>query len=100
MHELIRSEFTHHTIISIAHRLDSILDFDTVVVMEKGEVRESGNPKQLLETPGTAFRDLYLDLNSGYASNTPEVSDEKGSLTFSNTRGLGYSPKDEKNFFA
>lgn len=69
---LIRSEFTNHTIIAIAHRLDSILDFDTVVVMEKGEVRESGNPKELLEMPGSAFRDLYLDLNSGFASKTPD----------------------------
>ncbi|KAH6677549.1 P-loop containing nucleoside triphosphate hydrolase protein [Halenospora varia] len=66
---LIREEFAHHTIIAIAHRLDSIIDFDQVIFMDKGEIKESGNPKALVATPGSHFRDLYLDLNQGRKTN-------------------------------
>lgn len=37
------------TIITIAHRLMTIVDYDVVVVMEKGEVAEWGKPWELLE---------------------------------------------------
>lgn len=67
VHSLIRSKCVHHTIIAIAHRLDSILDFDKVIVMDKGKIKESGNPRELLVTPDTAFRDLYLSLNPSFA---------------------------------
>ncbi|KAH8665276.1 putative ABC multidrug transporter [Tricladium varicosporioides] len=66
---LIRSEFANHTIIAIAHRLDSIIDYDQVIYMDKGEIKESGNPKILVATPGSHFRDLYLDLNHGRTVN-------------------------------
>ena len=44
----IRKEFQHCTILTIAHRLETIADYDMVVVMEKGLVAESGSPLQLL----------------------------------------------------
>ncbi len=36
MQQLIRDEFHEHTVISIAHRLETIADFDRVVVLERG----------------------------------------------------------------
>jgi ATP-binding cassette, subfamily C (CFTR/MRP), member 1 len=65
MQAIIRSEFSHCTIITIAHRLDSLLDFDTVAVMEKGELIEIGNPRALLSSKETTFSKLY---NSGTAN--------------------------------
>ncbi|OQD99550.1 hypothetical protein PENSOL_c006G04539 [Penicillium solitum] len=56
--EVIRQEFEGATIISIAHRLDSILNFDRIAVLSDGQLVEFDNPQVLLNRP-TAFRDLY-----------------------------------------
>ena len=59
MQEIIREEFKDHTIIMVAHRLNSLLDFDRVVVLDKGVVAEMGNPNILLQTEGSRFTRLY-----------------------------------------
>ncbi|KAL2059858.1 hypothetical protein VTL71DRAFT_10013 [Oculimacula yallundae] len=59
MQAIIRSEFKTHTIIMIAHRLDSLLDFDRVAVLNKGNLIEFGEPSVLLKTEGSAFGKLY-----------------------------------------
>ena len=59
MQAVIRSEFSHCTIIAIAHRLDSLLDFDMVAVMDKGELIEIGNPTALLGSKDSVFSKLY-----------------------------------------
>ena len=40
----IREEFGDSTLIVIAHRLSTIADFDKILVMEDGRVREFGSP--------------------------------------------------------
>jgi ATP-binding cassette, subfamily C (CFTR/MRP), member 1 len=40
MQRIIREDFAHHTIIAIAYRLETILDFDRIVVLHKGELME------------------------------------------------------------
>ncbi|KAL5448960.1 hypothetical protein PMIN07_004119 [Paraphaeosphaeria minitans] len=54
----IREEFKDRTVIYVAHRLDAILDFDRVAVMDKGSVVEIDEPKKLLAS-GSMFRALY-----------------------------------------
>src|SRR5690606_32183110 len=44
----IRSEFRGCTILTIAHRLDTIADYDMIVVMSAGRVEECGSPIELL----------------------------------------------------
>lgn len=56
--EIIRSEFQRYTVIAVSHRLDMIMDFDRVVVMDTGEIVEVGNPMVLAEKAGTRFGDL------------------------------------------
>jgi subfamily B ATP-binding cassette protein MsbA len=46
------------TVVIVAHRLDSILDADHVVVLEEGRIVEEGKIAALLERDGT-FRRLY-----------------------------------------
>ncbi|KAF4152717.1 hypothetical protein CNMCM6069_001775 [Aspergillus lentulus] len=58
MQEIIRAEFGHYTIIAVSHRLEMIMDFDRVVVMDRGEVVEVGNPAALKGAPGTRFGEL------------------------------------------
>lgn len=64
--EVIRSDFKECTILTIAHRLDTVIDSDMIVVIEAGEVRESGPPFKLLAredsdtkiTARTAFAEI------------------------------------------
>ncbi|MBV9876205.1 MAG: ATP-binding cassette domain-containing protein [Verrucomicrobia bacterium] len=46
------------TVIAIAHRLSTVLKADQIVVMDRGEIRETGTHRQLLET-STLYRRLY-----------------------------------------
>ncbi|KAM0258788.1 hypothetical protein ACHAQJ_003630 [Trichoderma viride] len=56
---VIKSEFQDRTVIMIAHRLDSLLEFDTIAVLEEGSLAEIGSPKELLMQGGGVFAQLY-----------------------------------------
>jgi len=58
MQRILRTAFADRTIIAIAHRLDTILDFDRVVVMDSGKIVEVGPPTVLMQTDGSLFKDL------------------------------------------
>ena len=60
MQRVIREEFVDHTIIAVAHRLNTIVDFDRIAVMEKGKLVEFDSPEKLLARP-SRFRALYHD---------------------------------------
>jgi ABC-type multidrug transport system fused ATPase/permease subunit len=60
MQEIIRKDFGNYTVIAVSHRLDAIMDFDRVVVMDSGRIVEIGNPKVLAAEPGTRFHDLIM----------------------------------------
>jgi ATP-binding cassette subfamily C (CFTR/MRP) protein 1 len=62
---LIRQKFSGHTIIAVAHKLDTILDFDKVVVMNQGGLVEYGEPYRLLEQQGSWFKGLYEESSGG-----------------------------------
>jgi ABC-type multidrug transport system fused ATPase/permease subunit len=57
----IRSHFSSCTVITIAHRIATILESDAVLVMEAGTVAEYGSPKALLENPSSLFAKLALE---------------------------------------
>ncbi|KAK4337018.1 hypothetical protein RND71_044198 [Anisodus tanguticus] len=61
--ETIRKEFYDCTIVTIAHRLNTIMDYDKVLVLEKGNVAEFDSPKKLLSDDKTIFYSLAK--NSG-----------------------------------
>ena len=44
----IRCEFTNQTVITIAHRLETIIDYDRIFVMANGNLIESGKPLELI----------------------------------------------------
>ncbi|KAJ2414692.1 hypothetical protein GGI10_002205 [Coemansia sp. RSA 2530] len=50
--ELIRSEFSECTVLTIAHRLNTIMNSDRIIVMEKGEIAEIGSPQELIAKGG------------------------------------------------
>ncbi|KAJ6131239.1 hypothetical protein N7523_001699 [Penicillium sp. IBT 18751x] len=59
MQRVIREKFCRHTIISVAHKLDTILDYDRVVVLDAGRIVEIGEPYVLLTEPKSHFSKLY-----------------------------------------
>ncbi|KAK1980153.1 P-loop containing nucleoside triphosphate hydrolase protein [Colletotrichum cereale] len=59
MQDIIRREFDGYTIIMVSHRLDMVLECDTVVVMDKGHLAEKGKPRVLKDEEGSMFRDLW-----------------------------------------
>lgn len=54
--KVIRESFAGTTVITIAHRLDTIVDYDKILVMSKGRVVEAGSPYELIEKKGEFFR--------------------------------------------
>ncbi|TVY14490.1 Canalicular multispecific organic anion transporter 2 [Lachnellula arida] len=60
MQGIIREVFEDCTLIAVAHRLNTIMDFDRVAVLEGGELMEYDSPANLLAKP-SLFRSLYND---------------------------------------
>lgn len=54
----IRNEFSHCTILCIAHRLHTILKFDKIMVLDKGTLSEFNTPINLFKQTDTIFRDM------------------------------------------
>ena len=54
----IREAFQDCTILTIAHRLETIADYDIIVVMDAGHVAESGSPYELLQQSDGMFKSL------------------------------------------
>lgn len=55
---VIKSEFKNSTCITVAHRMNSIIDSDYVLVMNDGKVTEFGKPSVLLQRSDGLFRNL------------------------------------------
>ncbi|KAH7344787.1 multidrug resistance-associated ABC transporter [Rhizoctonia solani] len=53
--QTIRKEFADSTIVTIAHRLRTIIDYDKVVVMDQGHIAEYDEPSVLLADPSSKF---------------------------------------------
>lgn len=56
MIEVMKREFESYTVIMVSHRLEIVRDFDTLVVMNKGSVVETGKPEELMGRAGGVFR--------------------------------------------
>ncbi|KAJ8938531.1 hypothetical protein NQ314_011454, partial [Rhamnusium bicolor] len=54
----LRSAFRKSTVITIAHRIQTILDSDRVLVMDEGRIVEFENPETLLADPSSQFGQL------------------------------------------
>merc|ERR1711871_1150918 len=66
--ETIRRAFAKSTIVTIAHRLNTVIDFDKIVVMDAGKVAEHGSAHELLQIPDGLF--LKLVDSTGASSAT------------------------------
>lgn len=65
MQQVIRERFASHTIIAVAHKLDTILDFDKVALLDEGVLVEFDRPHELLSNTSSAFHKLYYSSYAG-----------------------------------
>ncbi|XP_037529794.1 uncharacterized protein LOC119407038 [Rhipicephalus sanguineus] len=57
----LREAFVNSTLIAIAHRIHTVLDYDRILVMDEGRVKEFGTPTSLLSDPSSCFYRMALD---------------------------------------
>ncbi|CAJ1025953.1 hypothetical protein Q4I30_004021, partial [Leishmania utingensis] len=51
----VMSAFSAYTVITIAHRLHTVAQYDKIIVMDHGVVAEMGSPRELAERPDSIF---------------------------------------------
>ncbi|XP_037080857.1 LOW QUALITY PROTEIN: putative uncharacterized protein YKR104W [Pollicipes pollicipes] len=54
----IHEDFQDATVVTIAHRLNTVLGYGTIVVMDAGRIAEMGPPAQLAAEPRSQFRQM------------------------------------------
>ena len=60
------------TTLAIAHRLSTIQDMDQILVMHKGELRESGTHQELLAQRGIYYKLYQLQFRDQERQTVPE----------------------------
>merc|ERR1712113_80188 len=59
--QTIRRVFKTNTILTIAHRIDTILDSDRILIMDKGTVLEYDRPDSLLSNEKSRFSEIVQE---------------------------------------
>ena len=83
---MVRREFRNSTVLAIAHRIGTIIDYDAIVVLEKGKLVEHGSPAELLSKPGGHFSRLVDDTGSGHAEHLRELAMQASEKTTTSPR--------------
>jgi ABC-type multidrug transport system fused ATPase/permease subunit len=65
--KMLRNQFPNTTLVTIAHRLNTIIDYDAILVMDDGRLAEFGSPLELIERNGL-FRELVDATGEGATS--------------------------------
>lgn len=64
----VRHVFKHHTVITIAHRLNTIMDSDKILVLDKGRVAEFDSAQNLLKNKAGIFTGMVEATGEASAS--------------------------------
>jgi ABC-type multidrug transport system fused ATPase/permease subunit len=73
----IKTYFADTTVLSIAHRLNTIADFDRVLVLQEGEMIEFDSPHELLSREDSLFSQLADATGVANASLLRQIALEK-----------------------
>ena len=75
--QTIREEFAYATCLTVAHRLNTILDSDKVTVMDKGHIAEYDSPHNLLANK----QSMFFALVENWESTQDEDGDDEDDTT-------------------
>ncbi|KAG0308528.1 hypothetical protein BGZ98_007707 [Dissophora globulifera] len=70
----IRVDFAASTVITIAHRINTIIDYDRVLVVQQGQVAEYDTPVNLLRNPSSTFSALVSETGIENAAHLRSLS--------------------------
>ena len=73
----IKENFADYTILTIAHRLNTIMDSDKVLVMDAGKVVEFAPPLTLLKQPNGYFTNLLKQTGAESFEKMKKIAEEK-----------------------
>ena len=52
LHRKLLDLLRHSTVLTVTHRIATVVDYDRVLVVGDGKILEDGNPRQLLKSVG------------------------------------------------
>lgn len=74
--ETIKTQFADRTVITVAHRIDTILHSDRVLVLDAGTVREFDAPDALLADRDSAFAGIVREAQLKQEKKTEKGEDQ------------------------
>jgi len=69
LQQAVGKSFSGATVIAVAHRLDTVIDYDRILVLGKGEVLEYGSPRELLLKKDGNFASMVENTGAQMAGN-------------------------------
>ena len=75
--QTIRREFSDCTTITIAHRLNTIMDSDRIMVLSAGKIHEFDAPYLLLSNPKSLLSRMVRQMGKNEAEKLQRVAAEK-----------------------
>ncbi|GKY92774.1 hypothetical protein MPSEU_000247200 [Mayamaea pseudoterrestris] len=94
LHEALSKAFHGGTILAVAHRLDTVIDNDFVLVLGGGKVLEFGNPADLLQSNGS-FASMVADTGDTSASDLRRRAFKKQAAASAKVHGHELTTIDE-----
>jgi len=74
--QAIKDNFADKTVLTIAHRLNTIIESDKILVMDAGKVAEFDEPLKLLDKPNGHFKGLVDQTGPATAAKLKEIAVE------------------------
>mmetsp|Transcript_876 Transcript_876/g.1744 ORF Transcript_876/g.1744 Transcript_876/m.1744 type:complete len:1390 (+) Transcript_876:165-4334(+) len=76
LQQALQESYQDGTILAVAHRLDTIIDYDFILVLGQGEVLEFGTPDALLSQTEGIFTDMVQDTGDTMSKSLREQAHE------------------------
>ncbi|PIM97152.1 Peptide exporter, ABC superfamily [Handroanthus impetiginosus] len=75
--QTLKNHFTDSTVITIAHRITSVLDSDMVLLLDNGLLKEYDSPEKLLEDKSSLFSKLVAEYSMRSSSSYENLSNAR-----------------------